>query len=476
MKRRWRTALIFMAVVTWDGDRCLAETLETALARAYESNPQLNAERASVRQADETVNQALSGYRPSLSATATLGTQYTDTTVVVPQPSQGGVAPGGGAAGTNETANFRGQTTPRGGGLNLSQTLFDGQQTANRTRAAESQVSAARESMRAVEQSVLLLAATAYMDFLRDSATVQVQESNVRVLNKTLADGRGRQAAGDITQTQVWQIEAQLASGEASLQEARAALMASTANYRRIIGVEPANLAPGSPVDRLLPPKLDMAIDQGVVRNPMVTASMFGVDVALLQVKIAEGGLLPNLALQGNVQGYEQQNILTPKLFSGTVAFGLTVPLYQGGKEYSAIRQKKDAATQQRFSLDQVRDQVRANVIQYWGQLDAARLRTEAAQRQVKAAESALNGVRGEARVGQATTLDVLNAQQSLVNARVSLVSAQHDRVVTSYNLLAAVGSLSASTLGLPVNVYDPSLHYHQVRDSWLGLRTPSGQ
>jgi outer membrane protein len=156
--------------------------------------------------------------------------------------------------------------------------------------------------------------------------------------------------------------------------------------------------------------------------------------------------------------------------------FNLSVPLYQGGAEYSAIRLDKETLDQQRLNVDQVRDQTRANVVQAWGQLQAAKAQVEAAIRQNDAAERALNGVRNEAQVGQRTTLDVLNAEQALVNARVSLITAQHDRVVASYSLLSAVGRLSAHVLALPVSIYDPSVHYHQARDSWIGLRTPSGQ
>jgi outer membrane protein len=474
MKCSLTAALIVSVTVI--GGVAKAETMEGALARAYENNPQLNAERAAVRQADEGVAQALSGYRPTINGTASVGTQYTDTTVVVPpQPPPGnGVPPG--SSSTSSLATFRGQTTPRGAGLNLSQTVFDGYQTSNKTRAAETQVSGARESLRVVEQSVLLSAAAVYMDFLRDAATVDVQRSNVRVLEKTLSDARGRFEAGDITKTQVFLIEAQLASAQAALHVARATLMATGSNYRRITGVEPVGLSPGAPVDRFLPSTLAAAIQLGLTQNPMVAAAAHGVDVALLQVKIAEGGLHPTMTLQGNVQKVDDQNILTPKLLTGSVAIGVTVPLYQGGREYSAIRQKKEATAQQRFSFDQVRDQARANVTQFWGQLDATRSRIEAAERQVRASESALNGLRGEARLGQATTLDVLNTQQTLVNARVGLVTAQHDRVLASYSLLAAVGRLSPAVLGLPVQLYDPTIHYHQVRDSWFGLRTPEGR
>jgi len=207
-----------------------------------------------------------------------------------------------------------------------------------------------------------------------------------------------------------------------------------------------------------------------------VTAALYGVDVAQLQVKIAEGALWPTLALQGSVQQQNYPTILQPNLFLGTVMLNLSVPIYQGGAEYSAIRLNKEVVGQQRLNADQVRDQTRANVVQAWGQLEAAKAQIEAAIRQNDAAERALTGVRNEAQAGQRTTLDVLNAEQALVNARVALIVAQHDRVVASYFLLSAVGRLSAQELHLPVTIYDPSIHYHQVRDVWSGLRTPDGR
>ena len=165
-----------------------------------------------------------------------------------------------------------------------------------------------------------------------------------------------------------------------------------------------------------------------------MTAALYGVDVAQLQVKIAEGALWPTLALQGSVQQQAFSNILTPNLFLGTVALNLSVPIYQGGAEYSAIRLNKETEGQQRLNVNQVRDQTQANVVQSWGQLQAAKAQVEAAIRQNDAAERALEGVRNEAQAGQRTTLDVLNAEQALVNARVSLIVAQHDRVVASYS------------------------------------------
>jgi outer membrane protein len=462
-------ALALCAVLAVVTTRPLAaETIETALAKAYQNNPQLNAQRAIVRQADEGVPQALSGYRPTISANASIERQYSFVQDVIPPTPP--VLP----SGAQFTA--KGLTTPESVGLTGTQTLYNGERTANSVRKAESQVSQARETLRMMEQSVLLAAASVYMDVSRDTANLEVQQNNVRVLERTLQDTRNRFNAGQVTTTDVAQAEAQLAAAQANLHAAESTLMTTRANYRRIIGVEAANLAPAAPVDRLAPSTLIAAIAAGIADNPSVIAALYGVDVAQLQIKIAEGALWPMLTGQYSIQDQRYPTITEPKLFTNTVGLNLTIPIYQGGAEYSAIRLDKETLDQQRLTVDQVRDQTRADVVQAWGQLQAAKAEVEAATRENDAAERALTGVRNEALAGQRTTQDVLNAEQVLVNARQSLLVAQHDRVVASYSLLSAVGRLSARELGLPVPIYDPQVHYQQVRDSWFGLRTPSGE
>ena len=443
----------------------LADTIEAALVRAYQNNPQLNAQRAQVRSTDENVPQALSGYRPKVAVTASVGEQYTDTNTTQ-----------GGAPNAIVRSEFHGLNPPRSAGLTVTQTLFNGQQTANKTRAAESQVSGAREALRVLEQTVLLSAATIYMDYLRDSAIVEVQRSNVRVLEQTLKQTRDRFNVGEVTRTDVAQSEAQLAAGKTQLLAAEATLTTTKANFRRIIGNEPDALAPGSPVDRFLPGSLPTAVDLSLIENPSVTAAMFGIDVNYLQVKVNEGALLPTVSLQASVQQSYESTITTFRSFGAAAVAQLSVPVYQGGAEYSLIRQSKENLAQQRLVLEQTRDQTRANTVTAWGQLVAGKAQVASAQAQVTASEIALNGVREEAKAGQRTTLDVLNAQQALVNARVALVTAQHDRVVASYGVLGAVGRLSPQVLNLPTSVYDPSVHYQQVRDSWVGVRTPDGR
>ncbi len=442
----------------------IADTIEAALVRAYQNNPQLNAQRAQVRSTDENVPQALSGYRPKVALTASAGYQYTDT-----------LTTSGGTPTQLVRTDIHGANPPRSVGLTVTQNLYNGQQTANKTRAAESQVSGSREALRVLEQSVLLSAATIYMDFLRDSAVLEVQKSNVRVLEQTLKQTRDRFNVGEVTRTDVAQSEAQLAAGKTQELTAEANLTTTRSNFRRIIGNEPTNLAPGSPVDRFLPVNLPGAIELSLIENPNVTAAMFGVDVNYLTVKINEGALLPTVNLQASVQqAYEQQMTVT-RAFGASAVAQVNVPIYQGGGEYSLIRQSKENLAQQRLTLETTRDQARANTVTAWGQLEAGKAQVKSAQAQVSASEVALNGVREEAKAGQRTTLDVLNAQQALVNARVALVTAQHDRVVASYAVLNSVGRLSPQVMNLPTQTYDPSVHYQQVRDSWFGVRTPDG-
>jgi outer membrane protein len=441
-----------------------ADTLEWALVQAYQNNPSLNAQRATLRATDENVPQALSGYRPKLSVTANGGYNYENATSIFPL--------GGFLTTTQFAQNFYSRSV----GATGTYTLFNGMQTANRTRQAESQVEGARETLRVTEQQVLLDAATAYMNLLRDGAVLDLQRRNVEVLTEQLKQTRDRFNVGEVTRTDVAQAESRLAAGRSQLLGAQSQYVTSRANYRRVIGVDPGTLAPGTPVDRLSPNVLPKAIVQGEAQSPSVLAAAYGVDIAALAVKISEGALYPNLTVTGGVLQGTNPAFEVIKETQLSVIGQLTIPIYQGGAEYSAIRQSKETLGQQRLNLDINRDQARATVVQSWGQLDAAKAQIESTTAQVNAAEIALNGVREEARVGQRTTLDVLNAQQELVNARVALVTAQHDRVVASYTLLAAVGSLSMQRLGLNVLIYDPMVHYQQVRDAWMGVRNPDGR
>ncbi|MBF9234099.1 TolC family outer membrane protein [Microvirga alba] len=431
-----------------------AETLEGALAKAYGNNPSLNAQRANVRSTDENVARAKSGYRPSVNATADAGPSYAD------------------YSGSKSVKSLFG----RGAGIQIDQSLFNGFRTTNSVRQAESSVLGSRETLNNTEQNTLFNSASAYMNVLRDTAILDLQRNNVEVIDEQLRQTRDRFNVGEVTRTDVAQAESRLALARSQASAAEATLRTSIAQYRQVIGVEPRQLAPGRPLDKILPKTVDSALKVALDEHPAIKASLHGVDVAELQVKIEEGALAPSLGLRGTVSQRYDSQIVGDKLFSASAVAQLTVPIYDGGTAYASTRQAKETVGQRQLEADSIRDQVRAAVVSSWGQLEAARAQIIAAQAQVDASETALNGVREEARVGQRTTLDVLNAQQELLSARVNLITAQRDRVVASYAVVQAMGRLSSRNLGLAVNHYTPTIHYDQVKDLWGGLTTPDGR
>ncbi|NIX77741.1 TolC family outer membrane protein [Microvirga terricola] len=434
-----------------------AETLESALAKAYGNNPTLNAQRATVRANDENVARAKSGYRPTVNATADVGRTFTDFA----------------RNGTNGTIE---RLTPHGLGVQIDQSIFNGFRTDNSVRQAESSVLGSRENLTNNEQNTLFDSASAYMNVLRDTAILDLQRNNVEVIDEQLRQTRDRFNVGEVTRTDVAQAESRLALARSQASAAEANLRTSVAQYRQVIGVEPRQLAPGRPLDKLLPKSVDSALKVAFEEHPAIKGSLHAVDAAELQVKIEEGALVPQVGVRGTFSQRWDSQIQGDRLTSASVVAQLTVPIYEGGQTYAATRQAKETVGQRRLEADSIRDQVRAAIISSWGQLEAARAQIIAAQAQVDASETALNGVREEARVGQRTTLDVLNAQQELLSARVNLITAQRDRVVASYAVVQAMGRLNSRNLGLAVNHYNPANHYDQVKDLWWGLTTPDGR
>jgi outer membrane protein len=315
------------------------------------------------------------------------------------------------------------------------------------------------------------------MNVLEDTAILDLDNNNVQVLQEQLRETRDRFTVGEVTRTDVAQAEASLASAQATALSAVATLQAAVARYRQFIGDQPTSLAPVKPIVRPLPKTLPEAITISQVEHPSIGASLHGVDAAELQIKIAEGALYPTIGVSASIQNqFDIQGIPGFRLLDGEIMGNLTIPIYQGGAEYASVRQSKESLSQQEMQTDSLRNQVRQAVIAAWGLNEASVGVVRAARAAVSANEVALTGVREEAKVGQRTTLDVLNAQQALLQARTTLVQAEHDQVVNSYSLLSAIGRLNIPTLGLSVAEYDPRVHFDQVKSKWIGLRTPSGQ
>jgi outer membrane protein len=441
-----------------------AETINGALIKAYLTSPDINAQRAAVRVADEGVPKANAGYLPTVTATGNISIEREQTSIL----------------GANDIATSASEVEtlkPRGYGVTANETVFNGNRTLNSIRQAESQVFGAREQLRNTEQNTLLSGLTAYMDVLEDTAILDLDNNNVEVLKEQLRETRDRFTVGEVTRTDVAQAEASLAQGQGTALSAVATLQAAVARYRQFIGDQPTSLAPVRPIMRPLPKTLPEAISISQIEHPAISASLHGVDAAELQVKIAEGALYPTIGLSASFNNqYDSGGFPGFHAVTGQILGQISIPIYQGGAEYAATRQAKESVSQQEIQTDSLRNQVRQAVVAAWGLNTAAVGVVRAARAAVSANEVALTGVREEAKVGQRTTLDVLNAQQALLQARTTLVQAEHDQVVDSYTLLSSVGRLNIPTLGLAVAEYDPRVHFDQVKGKWIGLRTPSGQ
>jgi outer membrane protein len=435
------------------------ESLPEALAKAYQTNPQLNAERARQRGTDENVPQALAGYRPQVVANLGVGLQAVRDLL----PDN-----------TIQGATLKPWTI----GVTVTQTLFNGFKTANSVRVSELQVQSGREALRNVGQGVLLDAVTAYSNVLANQSLVEAQRTNVAFLRETLAITQRRLNAGDVTPTDTSQAEARLSRGLADLNAAEVNLAISQATYAQVIGNPPSQLRPAETVDRFLPHSRDEATTMAFKEHPAVMAAGFDVDVASTSIRVAESSLLPTITLQGSASHSvdSDPSLSTFRTDQASVIGQMTAPIYDGGAAASQTRQAKELTTQSRLVLDQVRNQARTAAVGAWVSNEGAKIAVTASESEVKAATVALQGVQKEAAGGQRTTVDVLNSEADLISAKARLIGAQRDRVIASYTLLSAIGRLDVKTLGLNTPDYLPETHYQQVRDAWHGLRTPSGQ
>lgn len=451
----WAAALGLVAASMWS-EPASAESMAAAMASAYTNNPDMNSARAQLRAIDEGVPQAKSGYRPRITASGDFG--YTTT--------RNGLFP-----------NWSKGMNPRGVSLSVEQPIFLGFRTLNSVRMAETSVKAAREQLKLVEASTLLDAVTAFMGVIKAQVVVNLTAQNIQFLREQVRAAEDRLSVGEGTRTDVAQTTARLSSGMSDYAAAVASLNQAIATYVQVIGHKPERLGAVDGIDKLIPPTLDEALQIALRSHPSIVSGLYNIDVASWNVQIAEGSLLPSISLQGSVSHRDGIPPLSGSWSdTASITAGLSMPLYQGGEVASKVRELKETLGQRRIQLDSTRAQVRQQLISAWGSLDAAIAQVKAAADQVAAEQLVLSGVIEERRVGQRTTLDVLNAQQDLLNAQVAQVTAQYNRVVAAYTLVAAIGRLDAQTLGLAVAVYDPTAHYDDVKDKWLGLRTPDGR
>jgi TolC family type I secretion outer membrane protein len=423
-----------------------AQSLTDVLATTYSTNPELLAGRAELRATNELVPQALSGWRPTIAGTASIGRTWIDSEV-----------------GTSSI-------NPRSVGVSIAQPVYRGGRTVAATREAENLVLAQRARLVGVEQQVLLDAVASYMDVVRDAAVLELNVNNQQVLSRQLEAARDRFEVGEITRTDVAQSEARLAGSNAGRIAAEGDLTESRARFVEVVGEAPGTLDT-PPILATLPGSLEEAIEVAVNANPNVVAADYVERAARDGVDVVFGELLPSIAVQGQVEyGEEQAVTAADDRTTATVEAQLTVPLYQAGEVSSRVREAKKRASQRRLEMATQRRNAAQVATTAWEALSTARAQIAAFETQVRSAEIALEGVREEAQVGSRTILDVLDAEQELLDARVSLVRAKRDEIVAGFQLLAAVGNLTARDLDLPVEYYDYQADYLEVRNKLWGV------
>ncbi|HEY4941402.1 MAG TPA: TolC family outer membrane protein [Rhizomicrobium sp.] len=449
-------------------------TLADALAIAYETNPQLAAQQASLRATDESVAIANGGWRPTISAGGTYAyQQYYFYPQSITDPVTHAVI-----FGPFSTISAH----PAQAALTVTQPILRGGRTYAQIGRAKAQVRAARAQLIAAEQTVLLSAATAYMDVVRDTQVLRLRQHNVQVLQKQADATQAQFNAGSLTRTDVAQSQARLAAAQSDLTAAQSQLASSNANFIQAIGRMPETLETEPALPPSLPTGVDDSITLAIKQNPAIVQARENEIVADYSVDDAIGAMLPTFSIQGQY-AYGQGSLVSP---TGTlnesagpphtadhvvsITGQLNVPIYQAGVEEATLRQAKELHAQAQLNVSVSDRQVRDAVAVAWAQFEAAEASIASNEAAQRANEIAFEGVSKEQQVGGRTILDVLNAEQELLNASVALVSAKRNAEVAAFQVLASAGALTAKNLALKVTLYDPLLHYDDDAAAWIGF------
>lgn len=454
---RFRTALRFGAalapLLVAYPLQANALSLKEALATAYATNPQIESARANLRATDEEVAKANAGWRPSLSLNGSEGFQN----IITDQPVHG--------------ESDRNQLS---GTASLNEPLWRGGRTVAEIRRAKALVRAGQARLTNTEQTVLLDGVTAYMDTVRDTATVEYRRMYAQALQDQLDASNTQLNAGAITQTDVQQTQARLAGARAQLSVAEGQLTSSRAKFERVIG-RPAEMLETIPVLPSLPATLDEAVTQAVAMAPALIVAQENSRAADYAIDQATSALLPQVSLSLQYQyakNSSQIGFISPKVtqHDASIFLQVTVPLYQGGSEYAQVRQAKEQRSQSLADITDADRQVREFAQAAWGTFTSARDSIASNELAVQANQGAVAGVLQEQRAGERSILDILNAQQELLVGEIGLTNAQHDATVAAFQLLASTGQLTAKSLALDTPLYDPLKHYNRDASAWVGL------
>ena len=431
-----------------------AKTLQEALSAAYSNNPTLQTARAQLRATDEGVPQALAGWRP---------------TVVL----AGSVGYGAGDITTNE-APFRAGSTTRNNRIvgteqaTLTQPLYRGGATRAGTNVADNRVFAQRGRLIASEQTVFTNVVNAYVNVIQTQQVLQLNINNEQVLARQLQATNDRFRVGEITRTDVAQAEAALAGARATRQTAEGNLQIARGTYRQFVGELPEQLVEPQPLKLPVRNQAE-AVQLAGQNNPNVIAALFDDAAQRDNIDLQFANLMPQLSLQGQAAHSDGSTVVGQSGNAGTVLLNASIPLYQGGAEYSRVRQARQQQQQSRKVVDDTRRQAVQAATQAWETLTSSRATIDSTRAQIRANQIALEGVQREAIVGSRTTLDVLNAEQALLNSRVTLVQNLAAYINASYSVAAAIGRLTARDLSLNVPLYDETAYYNAVRQKLFG-------
>lgn len=422
-----------------------AATLQEAMTRAYNTNPELKKEQAKLRAVDEGVPLAKSAARPNLDLNANAGYN------------------------TLSRNNAQTDTKPRGFNVTVTQPIYKGGRIEAGIDAAEKRALSARSSYHAAEQDLFLEVATVYLNVWRDQSVLKLNRKNEEVLGKELKAARDRLSVGEATRTDVAQAESRFAGATASRIEAEGNLAASRAAYARVIGEEAGELSPPK-IDFALPDGLETAVKYAIEKNPSVITSRLEADAAAHDVDVAAGALLPEINIEAAAgKNWETSAAALGETDTSQVTARFTMPLYRGGADYARTRAAKETASQKRVEIHDATDRARENAVRAWESLQTSKATLKARRKQVEAAQLAFEGVKQESEVGTRTILDRLDAEAEALQARVELVRAERDQALAMFSLKSSAGQLTAAQLALPVTLYLPEEHYEKTKDAWIG-------
>lgn len=442
-----------MIVVAGFASRSQAETLQEAFAAAYLTNPGLLAARAQLRQTNEQAPQARGAWRPQVTVSGTAGATSVQQW-------------------NNDVKSFAESSYPTTLSLQAVQPLYTFGRADAGVEAADATIEAQRAALFSSEQDVLVAAATAYMAMLREASVLELQRNNITRLQSQLDAAQARFEIEDATRTDVAQAQASLAEASADLENAEAALAQARATYRRVIGHLPDLLVqPEIPTG--LPQSAAAAAELAAADNFTLLQARFAEAAADYQKAAAESELLPSVDLTMDVNRSQNTSGFDNKSWTATAGVRVSAPLYQSGVTYSRAREAHENLRRLRYAAIDRERSVQEGAANAFVAFQGSYSQLEALQAQIEAATVALQGVTNEASIGVRTVLDVLDAEQTLLDARVRLVRARYDVVVNAYRLLATIGRLTAQDLGLPVDFYDYDRHYVEIRSRWFGLDTP---